>query len=506
MSHADVLFLLPVGCQHPTFRDSLRTIFVRSALAPSGTAIALCFLAVFSTAAQAPPQKPSVKPPAKPAQSQPQAQPQPQENIPSPVSKHYPILIIAHGNEPSWSLRLGMKGPERLDRPNYPPVVLEPADVTRDETGNSWTYNAKDSVTGALVAVKLTRDVCSDGMSDTKYTFVVEINHAQIGTLKGCGQSAPDKFPEFRKKNQLDMDDDTDAKNKDKDKDQDKDKKLAVLDPITKFASPVATAYLDSAGRVIVARGELRKTAAPAGSELALSHDGKKLLYTRSDSKTGPERSIVLYDFDTGRSRDVAGPNVRQAFWSPDDSRIAYLKYDGKFWQVWTAPSSALESAALFSSQSVDALHGWLNSNTVFASDLQVVYWLSEDKPAQAVPLKDIYGSDFQVMSSDTMRICPINSDLLLITAYYQNTPATAPKDAMGLNESFFLYELRSHRRTILGPPDAYARNAEWSRDALQIFFTRGVPGKPPLVTDRIFWDSTGDKRYSAGTALVVGR
>jgi len=41
---------------------------------------------------------------------------------------------------------------------------------------------------------------------------------------------------------------------------------------------------------------------APEGAELALSHDGKKLLYTRSDSKTSPDRTIVLYDLDSGKS------------------------------------------------------------------------------------------------------------------------------------------------------------------------------------------------------------
>ena len=51
-------------------------------------------------------------------------------------TKHYPILVIAHGNEPFWSLRLGMKGPERLDRVSYPPVLLEPSDVDRDDSGN----------------------------------------------------------------------------------------------------------------------------------------------------------------------------------------------------------------------------------------------------------------------------------------------------------------------------------------------------------------------------------
>lgn len=470
----------------------------------------LFFLGAFSLLLTVAPPRAQTKPPTPPPAQKPEAktpgqpqQPAGRENFPSPVSKHYPILVVAHGNEPSWALRLGMKGPERLDRVGYPPIVLDPAEVTNDEPSKVWTYHAKDTATGAAVGVKLTRESCSDGMSDTKYTFTVQLDHAQIGTLKGCGQSDPEKFPEFRKKNQpLDMPEPSPA---DKDKDKDKNRNPA-LDPITKFQSPVATAYLDAAGRVIFARGEVRKTVAPAGSELAVSHDGKKLLYTRSDSKTAAERSVVLYEFDTGRSRDIAGTNVRQAFWSPDDTNIAYLKYDGKAWQVFTAPLATQETAAVFSPQNIDALHGWVSPNTLLASDMQNLYLLSSDKPAQSVPLKEIYGDAFQIMSSDTIRVCPINSDLLLVSAYYLNTPAGAPADAMGLNETFFLYELKSKRRTILGPPDAFARNAEWSRDALQIFFTKGAPGKGPLVSDRMFWDGTGEKRYSAGTALVVGK
>jgi uncharacterized membrane protein len=451
------------------------------------------------THAQAPTQKPAPK-----SNNPPQAQPPAQEAVPSPVSHHYPILILAHGNEPSWSLRLGMKGPERLDRAGYPPIILDPADIVVDQadpSGNSWTYNAKDDATGADVAVKLTRDSCSDSMSDTKYTFRVEVDHAQIGQLKGCGLSAPEKFPEFRKKNQLDMPDDATAA----DKDKEKDKKLAVLDPITNFHSPVAVAYLDSADRIIVVRGKLHKTAG-SGSEPALSHDGRFLLYTRSDSKTGPQRSIVLYEVDTGRSTQVAGDNVRQAFWSPDDSHFAYLKFDGKNWQIWTAPTNAPDKATLFSPQYVDSLHGYVTPTTLLATDMQNAYLLSEDKPPQTVPLKDIYGETFQIMSSDTIRANPLNSDLLLVSAYYLNAPAGAPTDQAGLNQTFFLYELRSHRRTILGSPDTFSRNAEWSRDGLQIFFTRGVPGKSTLATDRMFWDGTGLKRFSSGYALVVGK
>ncbi len=453
------------------------------------------FLTLFalSSLAQTPPPKPAPKTPSI----------TPQETIPAPVSKHYPILIIAQGNDPSWSLRLGMKGPERLDRTNYPPVVLEPADVTRDESGSFWTYNAKDSATGASVAVKLTRAVCTEPPSETRYTFQVEVNHAQIGLLKGCGLSSPDKFPEFRKKNQLLPEDETDAKDKEKEKDKDK---KTVLDPITKFTSPTAIAYIDFAGRVIVAHGETRKIAAVSGSEPALSHDGKHLLYTYSVSKTGSDRSVMLYDVDTGHSREVAGNTSRQAFWSPDDSHIAYLKYDGRVWQVWVAPTAAPEQAALLSPQDVSALHGFTGPNTVLATDLQNAYWLSGDRPPESVPLKEIYGSTFQSMSSDTLRLCPINSDLLLVSAFYMVTPAGAPADSMNLNSTFFLFELRSKRRTLLGPLDAYSRDAVWSRDALQIFFAKGVPGKAPLVTDRIFWDGTSERRYASTSNLVIGK
>jgi uncharacterized membrane protein len=460
--------------------------------------LSLLVLAPSCIAAQAP--TPAQKPAAKPSANPPQQQAS--QEISSPVSHHYPILILAHGSDPGWSLRLGMKGPERLDRVGYPPIVLDPGEIVSDGSGVSWTYNAKDDATDAIVIVKLIRETCTDGTTDaTKYTFRAEVNHAQIGQLRGCGQSDPEKFPEFRKKNQLDVPDDTITNDKDKEKD-----KKTVLDPITNFRSPVATAYLDSAGRVIVSRGAVRKTAATAGMEPALSHDGRFLLYTRSDSASGPERLIMLYEVDAGRSNQIAGNNVRQAFWSPDDSRIAYLKFDGKIWQVWTAPVNAPDKATLFSPQNVDSLHGWVNPTTVLASDMQNAYWLSEDKPPQTVPLKEIYGDSFQIMSSDTIRVCPINPDLLLVSAYYLNSPAGAPTDQVGLNQTFFLYEVRSHRRTILGPRDAFTRNAEWSRDGLQIFFTIGVPGKGALATDRIFWDGTGLKRYSSGYAMVVGK
>ena len=417
----------------------------------------------------------------------------------APQSTHYPILILAFGNDPNWSLRIGQKGPERLDRPGYPPIPLEPAEVTHEAGADSWTYHAKDSATGAVVVLHLTREACTDATNDTltptpppsgKYPFRAALEHAQVGSLKGCARIAAELFPKI---------------NNQPDDEEDPDKKKPPVPTITNFKPPVAVAYLNSAGSVVLSRGKMKKIAAPAGADLALSHDGKKLLYSRSDSTSSPDRTIVQYDFDSGKSLDLVHGLVRQAFWSPDDSRIAFLKALDQSWQVWSFPASNPESAVSFSPQPVNALHGWVDNHTLLATDMQNAYWLSEETIPQAVALKDIYGSTFQIMSSDTIRVSPVNPDLLLISADYLAAPAGVPVDSMGFAGGFFLYELRSKRRAVLSPPDQSGRAAEWSRDGLQVFFNGSDPSHRPSIY-RIFWDATGLQRSLTGSSYVVGQ
>jgi uncharacterized membrane protein len=439
-----------------------------------------------------------------------QAPSKPMVGPPSPQSTHYPILLLAFGNDPGWSLRIGLKGPERLDRPGYPPIPLDPAEVTHEAVADSWTYHAKDSATSAPVAVHLTRESCTPTTAGatstpgttpetapsapaspvTKYAFTASVEHAQLGTLQGCARIATELFPKIN--NQPDEDDDA-------------DKKKPPPPTITNFKPPVAIAYLNPAGNIVVSRNGVKKIAAQAGTELALSHDGKKLLYTRSDSKIGADRTIVMYDFDSGKSQDLVHGLVREAFWSPDDLRIAFLKAQEHDWQIWFFPVATPEAAAAFSPQTVTSLHGWTDAHTILASDMQNAYWMSEEKPLQSVVLKDMYGPTFQIMNSDTIRTNPANSDLLLVSADYAASPAGAPKDAMGLVAGFFLYEVRSKRRAPLCPPDQWGRSAEWSQDGLQVFYTRLVPPSTSS-TFRIFWDGTGVQKYAAGTNLVVGR
>jgi len=207
---------------------------------PSRTLPAISFAALvvgIAAAARAQNPPPATKPQTSPSTNS-QVKPPAKTPMGPPVSqsRHYPILLIAQGTDPSWNLRLGMKGPERLERAGYPPIPLEPSDVEQETTGLSWIYHAKDSQTNAVVAVHVSRETCTDSTSDTKYTFRVSLDHAQIGALKGCAKVAPEQFPEFKQKN---LDDD------------DPEKQKPTPPTVTNFKPPVATAYLDPTGKAM---------------------------------------------------------------------------------------------------------------------------------------------------------------------------------------------------------------------------------------------------------------
>jgi len=129
-----------------------------------------------------------------------------------------PILILAHGNEPNWSLRLGMKGPSAR-RAGYPRSSSNPTNRTR-RTWRLLGLPRKDAVTGADVAVELFRDSCSEALPTSSTPSKSSAAHADRNPQR-VRPERPEKFPEFRKKNQLDPDDSADDKDKDKSKDKD---------------------------------------------------------------------------------------------------------------------------------------------------------------------------------------------------------------------------------------------------------------------------------------------
>ncbi len=427
-------------------------------------------------------------------------------------STHYPILLLGHGGEPYWNVLIGQKGPERFERANYPPMALEAVSVN-GEGADSWSYRAKDSATAAEVTIRLTREMCTDAAalaapetsvktsaapvkptsstpnpsSPARYTFTITLQHAQVGSFKGCARIAAELFPKIV--NQTAEDDD------------DADKKKPPIATVTNFKVPTAVAFVNPSGKITLSRGTAKKIISASGNELSLSHDGKKLLYTRNDSKMGSERTIVLYEYDSGRSKDLAHGTVREAFWSPDDSHIAYLQSQDQKWRVLSAPSATPESAAPAYNGNVDSLHGWADGHTLLASDAQSAYWIGDDRPQQTLSLREIYGDAFRISDTDTLRVNPVNPDLLLVSAKYVSPPPGAPADAAGI----FLYEIRAKRRVTLTPPEQSASHGEFSRDGVQIFYTRRMSATSSVIY-RVFWDGSGAKRYLDGTDLVVGQ
>jgi uncharacterized membrane protein len=428
------------------------------------------------------------------------AQKNPPMGPPSPQSKHYPILLLAFGNQPNWSLRIGLKGPERFDRAGYPPIPLEPAEVTHEAVAGSWTYHAKDSATGAAVAVHLSREACTDATNDTltttpplggKYSFRVSVEHAQIGSLKGCARIATELFPKIN--NQPEQEED-DAKKK----------PPVPVSTVTKFQSPVAVAYVNPAGKIVFKRGAITHLIAAQSYQLSVSHDGSRLLYTREDTRGN--RTVLLYDFATEKYTELTSGSVQEAFWSPDDTRFAFEKFvDGK-WNLWSAPISSPESAASLFPGDI-SLHGWVDAHTILVDDSQQLSWVTDTGTIQqAIPEKDILGDAFGSSSANTFRVHPLNPDLLLVSAEWLKPPAGVPTDPhMGGGFGFFLYEIRSKRRVLLSPLNMFAQNAEWSRDGLQIFFT-GADASRRYATYRVFWDGVGLQKYNTGTHLVIGQ
>ena len=419
---------------------------------------------------------------------------------PSPQSTHYPILLLGFGNQPNWTVRIGLKGPERFDREGYPPIPLEPAEVTHEATGQAWTYHAKDSATGAAVAVHLSREACTDAANDTlsttpplggKYSFKVSLDHAQIGSLKGCGRIATELFPKIN--NRPDQDDD------------DTKKKPVPVSSVTKFQSPITVAYLNATEQLVFKRGSIARTIPGAsGSDLSPSHDGKKLLFTREE---GAVRAISEYDYDSNSVKELFRGDVRNPVWSQDDSRVAYLNHQGGKWQLWAFPAADPAKAAMISADSFQSIQGWSDPHTLLAltANPAALAWIGEDgKPTQALAISDLCGTDFLAGAKLAVRLHPTNPDLVLVSALSARPAASVPAVENGLAGGLFYYEFRSRRRAVLTIPNLSATDGEWSRDGLQILFT-GTDSSRRKATYRVFWDAIGLQKYAAGTSLVVG-
>jgi hypothetical protein len=316
--------------------------------------------------------------------------------------------------------------------------------------------------------------------------------------MQGCARAATELFPKI---NNQPTEEEEEAKAK------------PAPPTVTNFKPPVAFAYITATGKMAVKRrATVKSVPGKAGYSLSLSHDGKKLLFTR-DEQQAPLRSISEFNLETGSTKELLQANAYAAFWSPDDSQIAFLKnVEGK-WQVWTMPADAPEKAAPVYPGEVLSLHGWADAHTILAGDLQTLSWIGDDGTVkQTLRSADLYGKDqFSLSSGNTVRVHPLNPDLLLVSAELL-TPSAAPsskdasKDSATAGQGFFLYEIRSKRRVLLSPPNMFAGDAEWSRDGLQVYFTGRDAAGGATTIYKMFWDGTSQLKVQDGRNFVIGQ
>src|SRR5579871_1820332 len=79
-------------------------------------------------------------------------------------------------------------------------------------------------------------------------------------------------------------------------------------------------------------------------------------------------------------SGDQNGCLIKQPFWSPDDSRIAFLKSDSSIWHIWTLPAAASSTTPTqLSATPINFLDGWSDAHTLLGANASSFFWISDD-------------------------------------------------------------------------------------------------------------------------------
>ncbi len=268
-------------------------------------------------------------------------------------------------------------------------------------------------------------------------------------------------------------------------------------------SSAVTLAYIDTAGRVVYkAEGTPpRIVEAKNGYDLCLSRDGKRLLYARGAAE-GPNRTMVLFDAASGKSRDLMGGLVSLARWSPDGARISFLKMDRSLnaWQLWIMPAAEPSKAALVSKLNLDFVVDWTpDSKTIVAGDGQRMYWFSLDgRQQKAVAVEEVYGKDYQWTSSDVLRFHPGNPALMSMSVYYMETPKGVPFEEPGGFATILLYDWNTRKKTVLLNTKTFGHDAVWTPDGAWLYYTRQEKLEKFAVW-RMHPDGTAQQRIADG-------
>ena len=107
------------------------------------------------------------------------------------ISDDVPLRFRAIGTEPFWSVQV-QDGKLTYSTPDMPDGLTVPATLRR--SGQIVTYSA--TIDGKPLELEVSRQTCSDGMSDLKHPFTAEFVLGK-DTFKGCARdpSVPVEAP-----------------------------------------------------------------------------------------------------------------------------------------------------------------------------------------------------------------------------------------------------------------------------------------------------------------------
>ena len=277
---------------------------------------------------------------------------------------------------------------------------------------------------------------------------------------------------------------------------------IARLLLVPAFAAAATTAYLDNFGHVMIRTGLAAYPATTRrAAELSLSADGRLLLYTRDEQ--GPARSLLLCDTQTRRSRVLVSGAVSSGHFSRDGATVAFLKFAEQKWQLWTTPLEDAQKATPVYRENLEGFAGFAPDGALVAFDAQAVLWISPaGRVLRTVPRAEIYGPVLQKMAGDRLRLHPRQPDLLLVTAFLVNPPASGPLDESGNLSGVFTYDLRERKLQSVTGPDLYATSGEWSAAGDRILLTKREPtGRTAIYQTP--WRGAGFSRVAAGSGMV---
>jgi Tol biopolymer transport system component len=269
------------------------------------------------------------------------------------------------------------------------------------------------------------------------------------------------------------------------------------------ISNAVTLAYIDTAGHVIYKPegAPPRVIETKNGYDLCLSRDGKRLLYARG-AADGPNRTMVLYDAPTGKSRDVMSGLVSNGRWSPDSTQVSFFKMDrsANAWQLWIMPAVDPSKATVISKLNLDFIVDWTPDNkTVIVGDGERIYWFGVDgKQQKTVPIMDVYGKEYQWMSSDVLRFQPGNPGRMSMSVYYMETPKDVPFEETGGFATVLIYDWSTKKKTALLNTKTFGHDAVWTPDGAWLYYTRQEKLSKFAVW-RMHPDGTGQERIVAG-------